>query len=211
MSLSAVKSWLREHKSFKYLEVGSGTGRFASALVGRLKQSGLAATEVCFSDLENHLASPAQALGSFTTCNLGAEPLPYPDRTFDLVVCNHVLEHVFETEKTLRDLRRVTAPNGLVILGVPNIGNWYSRFMFLFGFMPLGLECGTESVTYGKGLGKNHCKGFIPSGHIRGFNARALREICSHCGLEVTNWWNQGVEPHARIMYRYLGAVTKPV
>lgn len=211
MKLSGMKKWVREHKTFKHLDTGSGTGKFTGALVNRLRQSGCAATEVCFSDLDNHLSEQSLALGAFTPCNLGAEPLPYPDRRFDLVICNHVLEHLFETEKALRDLRRVTSPNGLVILGVPNIGNWYSRFMFLFGFMPLGLECGTESVAYGKGLGKRWAKGFIPSGHIRGFNARALREISSHCGLEVVNWWNQGVEPHAKLICRYLGAIAKPV
>ena len=82
--------------------------------------------------------------------------------------------------------------------------------MFLFGFMPLGLECGTESVTYGKGLGKNRCRDYIPSGHIRGFNARTLREICEHCGLKVESWWNQGTELESKLLYRYLGAVLKP-
>jgi len=211
LRLSGMKEWLRGHKSFKYLEVGSGKGKFPSALVERLKKSGHVASEVCFSDLENHLSAEALGLGGFAACNLGVEALPYADHTFDLVVCNHVLEHVFETEKTLRDLRRVTAPGGVILLGVPNIGNWYSRIMFLFGFMPLGLECGTESVTYGKGPGKARCKGFTTSGHIRGFTARALKEICEHCELEVVDWWNQGVELDAKLICRYLGAVVKPV
>jgi SAM-dependent methyltransferase len=211
MRLSSMNKWAQSHKSFNYLEVGSGTGRFACAMVSAMTKLGCTPNEVCLSDLDNHLSESAAKLGGFKACSLGNELLPYPDKKFDLVVCNHVLEHIFETEKTLRDLRRVTAENGLIILGVPNIGNWYSRIMFLFGFMPLGLECGTESVAYAKGPGKSRCKGFIPSGHIRGFNAKALKEICEHCGLEVQNWWNQGVEPHAIVLCRYLGAVVKPV
>lgn len=211
LRIPAMKQWLREHKSFKYLETGSGTGRFAGALTARLQTAGAAPVEICFSDMDNHLAPAALELGKFRACELGAEPLPYADKTFDLVVCNHVLEHVFETEKALRDLRRVTAPGGLILLGIPNIGNWYSRIMFLFGFMPLGLECGTESVTYGKGPGKHKCKGFTTSGHIRGFNARALREICEHCELQVEGWWNQGVELDAKLICRYLGAVVRPM
>jgi len=211
MRLSVMKAWLHEHKSYKYLETGSGTGRFACALISRFQESGSVPTEVCFSDMDNHLSPSALELGKFAPCELGAELLPYADKTFDLVVCNHVLEHVFETEKSLRDLRRVTGPGGLIVLGVPNIGNWYSRVMFLFGFMPLGLECGAESVTYGKGPGKSRCKGFTTSGHIRGFNALALKEICEHCGLKVEGWWNQGVEPHAKIICRYLGTVVRPV
>jgi ubiquinone/menaquinone biosynthesis C-methylase UbiE len=211
LRIGAFRQWVREHKNYAYLETGSGTGRFPRALISRLEKEGCILQKACFSDLDNHLSQEAMTLGSFAACELGVDPLPYPDKAVDLVVCNHVLEHVFETEKALRDLRRVTAPGGLIVLGVPNIGNWYSRIMFLFGFMPLGLECGTESVTYGKGPGKARCRGFTTSGHIRGFNAKALREISEHCGLRVESWWNQGVEPHAKLLYRYLGAVVRPV
>jgi len=134
----------------------------------------------------------------------------FADNAFDIVVCNHVLEHIFQTENALRELKRVTQPEGIILLGIPNISNWYSRMMFLFGYMPLGLECGTESVTYGKGLGKKQAKDFIPSGHIRGFTSKALQEICEHCGLEVLNWWNQGVDLQSRLLCRYLGAGIRP-
>jgi SAM-dependent methyltransferase len=210
MKKSVFRDWMAGHKSFKYLEAGSGKGRFPRELIARLQEKGCTASEVCFSDMENHLAPESARMGRFEACQLGDEPLPFPDHAFDLVVCNHVLEHVFQTENALRELGRVTAPGGLILLGVPNIGNWYSRFMFLFGFMPLGLECGTESVTYGKGLGKEKAKDFPPSGHIRGFTAKALREICEHCGLEVLSWWNQGIEPQSKLLYRYLGAIVRP-
>ena len=210
MTKSAFRKWMAAHKTFRYLEAGSGSGRFPREMVSRLQKKGCVASEVCFTDMDNHLSPEAAKLGRFAACQLGEEPLDFPDAAFDLVVCNHVLEHVFETENALRDLRRVTAPGGLILLGVPNIGNWYSRFMFLFGYMPLGLECGTESLTYGKGFGKAKAKDFPPSGHIRGFTAKALRELCEHCDLEVLSWWNQGMEPTSKILYRYLGAIVRP-
>lgn len=207
MKKSAFRKWMGSHKTFKYLEAGAGQARFPREMVARLQKEGCTASEVCFSDMDNHLSPESAKLGRFAACQLGDEPLPFPDAMFDIVVCNHVLEHVFETEHALRDLRRVTAPGGIILLGVPNIGNWYSRFMFLFGYMPLGLECGTESVTYGKGFGKEKAKDFPPSGHIRGFTKVALKELCEHCDLEVLSWWNQGIEPTSKILYRYLGAV----
>jgi len=206
----AFRKWMQTHKTFKYLEAGSGRGTFPQAFVARLQKEGCVASEICFSDMDNHLSPEAAKIGRFEACQLGEEPLPFPDQTFDIVVCNHVLEHIFQTENALRELKRVTRPDGIIILGVPNISNWYSRIMFLFGYMPLGLECGTESVTYGKGLGKEKAKDFMPSGHIRGFTSKAVQEICEHCGLEVLSWWNQGVDPQSRILYRYLGAVIRP-
>lgn len=52
---------------------------------------------------------------------LGADitALPFEPADFDLVVCNHVLEHVPDDSLAMRELRRVLAPNGLAILQVP--------------------------------------------------------------------------------------------
>jgi SAM-dependent methyltransferase len=41
------------------------------------------------------------------------------DDRFDLVICNHVLEHVPDDRRALRELFRVTKPGGIAILQVP--------------------------------------------------------------------------------------------
>jgi SAM-dependent methyltransferase len=47
------------------------------------------------------------------------EQMPYPDASFDLVTCLDVLEHTQDHERTLAELRRVTAPGGYLIVTVP--------------------------------------------------------------------------------------------
>jgi SAM-dependent methyltransferase len=44
---------------------------------------------------------------------------PFPDGSYDLVVCNHVLEHVPDDDRALRELARVLAPGGLAVITVP--------------------------------------------------------------------------------------------
>ena len=45
--------------------------------------------------------------------------LPYPDAAFDVVICNHVLEHVVEDRQAMSELRRVLRGSGWGLLQVP--------------------------------------------------------------------------------------------
>jgi Methyltransferase domain len=47
--------------------------------------------------------------------------LPFGDRSFDAVICNHVLEHVPDDRTAMHELRRVLAPGGWAILLVPDV------------------------------------------------------------------------------------------
>ncbi len=45
--------------------------------------------------------------------------IQFDDHTFDVVFCNHVLEHVIDDLQCMRELRRVLKPGGLAIMQVP--------------------------------------------------------------------------------------------
>lgn len=45
--------------------------------------------------------------------------IPYPERSFDLILCIHVLEHVEDDGAAIRELFRVLKPGGLAIVQVP--------------------------------------------------------------------------------------------
>ena len=47
--------------------------------------------------------------------------------TFDLVICNNVLEHVLDPEGLLRRLRAIVAPGGMARIAAPNDGSWLHR------------------------------------------------------------------------------------
>lgn len=49
--------------------------------------------------------------------------IQFEDNTFDVVFCNHVLEHVNDDQQCMRELCRVLKPGGLAIMQVPYIPN----------------------------------------------------------------------------------------
>jgi SAM-dependent methyltransferase len=53
------------------------------------------------------------------TINLDVTALKFPDNSFDILICNHVLEHVPEDRKAMSEVRRVLKPGGFAILQVP--------------------------------------------------------------------------------------------
>jgi len=45
--------------------------------------------------------------------------IPYPDNNFDVIICNHVLEHIEDDKQATSELFRVLKPGGYAILQVP--------------------------------------------------------------------------------------------
>ena len=53
------------------------------------------------------------------TVDMDITEIAYPDNHFDGIICSHVLEHVPEDQKAMRELYRVMKPGGWAILLVP--------------------------------------------------------------------------------------------
>lgn len=45
--------------------------------------------------------------------------LPFDDNTFDVILCNHVLEHIPDDTKAMQELYRVMKPNGWGVFQIP--------------------------------------------------------------------------------------------
>lgn len=63
--------------------------------------------------------------------------IPVPDASFDVVLCTEVLEHVPDPIATVRELARVVAPQGSLLLTVPlGSGVHQEPYHFFGGFSP---------------------------------------------------------------------------
>jgi SAM-dependent methyltransferase len=55
--------------------------------------------------------------------DLGELPYPFPDSEFDLIVSNHVVEHVPDVMAFISELHRITKPGGTIRLLTPHYTN----------------------------------------------------------------------------------------
>ena len=54
--------------------------------------------------------------------------LPFNDNSYDVILCNHVLEHIPDDTKAMQELYRVLKPNGMAILQIPQDVNRKETF-----------------------------------------------------------------------------------
>jgi SAM-dependent methyltransferase len=51
----------------------------------------------------------------------GAQELPYRDHAFNVVIIKHIVEHLPDPQRAIREIGRVTEPGGILILATPNL------------------------------------------------------------------------------------------
>lgn len=100
-----------------FLDAGCGDGRFLAALPG----VGPVPARVVGTDLSERILATARATAAragveseLVQANL--ETLPFADGSFDLILCSQTIEHLVEPALGVRELARVLAPRGTLLL-----------------------------------------------------------------------------------------------
>lgn len=94
----------------KILDIGCGNGEIISHFA--------ADNDVYGCDVNNQLSSESRAAIHFE--RIGSTLLPYEDKSFDVVITNHVIEHVDDQLNHLKEISRVLKDDGLCFFSTPN-------------------------------------------------------------------------------------------
>lgn len=132
-----IPSFLRKYSTYgaianqippgsKILDLGCGDGNVSQLF---LKKG-----EVVGVDISKEAFKKATRRGIKTKLhNLNKLPLPFKDRSFNVVVLTDTLEHLFDPLGVLKEVSRILTIGGQVIITVPNFARLGNRLRMLWG------------------------------------------------------------------------------
>ncbi len=107
-------------KSFKgrILDVGCGSGLYLHTL----KKNGW---DVYGVEMSAKAVEFAKVKLKLPNISVGViEEVNYPEGFFNVVIMNHVIEHLFDPRQSLREVNRILKKGGLLIITTPNIDSF---------------------------------------------------------------------------------------
>lgn len=112
-------------------------------------------------------------------CDIEAEPLPFADGAFDAVLFNELFEHLrIDPIETLREVHRVLAPGGRLLLSTPNLRSFR-------GIRNLLLHNQGHAASAGVYRQYEKLESLGHMGHVREYTSREVSEFLAEIGFRV--------------------------
>ncbi|WP_434782188.1 class I SAM-dependent methyltransferase [Ferrovum myxofaciens] len=159
------------------IDIGCGRGEVLYQLGPHFERVvGVDVSAVELGYLAAELPDELRAKTELQSMDLGTT-WPFEDKSFDVVSCLAVLEHLFDPCFTAGELARICKPEGHVVVEVPNIAFLGYRVSLLLGHFP---------STSGDPVGWD-------GGHLHYFTIEALRGLFERVGLQIIEVRSSGL------------------
>ena len=156
-----------DRPGYSALDVGCGRGNLTAALA----RSGIVSKGI---DLDEDSTATAERTHADLPCAFAtADVADAPDSSYDLVVLSEVLEHLADPSEMVRQLARVSRPDGLVVVTVPN--GWCFEEI---------LRRLAVRTAVGRALRRAMKPALVRSGHVQSENIRD----CPHIQFFTRGW-----------------------
>jgi 2-polyprenyl-3-methyl-5-hydroxy-6-metoxy-1,4-benzoquinol methylase len=158
-----LKKVFPSKKQTKVLEIGCADGSFSRFL----KKNGF---EVSAIDIAENAVENAKKMGiSAYVCDI-EKGSNFADSSFDAIVACEVIEHLYDTDFFLREIKRVVKDGGYIFLSTPNLASLKNRIILMLGKYPQYSE---------------YRLGEKEAGHIRSYTAPVLKKQLIENGFKV--------------------------
>ena len=161
-SHSQILKQCGEGNGRRLLDVGCARGHLSSALVSH-------SWNVTGIEYDADDAAIAKASGIDVIVGSAEDSLNKLHEKFDVIVFADVLEHFVHPLDVLKQATSVLAPNGRIIISIPNVAHLTVRLQLLLG-----------SFTYTD-------RGILDRTHLHFYTKKTLKAMISNAGLAITH------------------------
>lgn len=179
------------------LDVGCDTGQWTST-VGKSMGAG----EICGVDIVQDRIGQAYRRGISTVVADLNGKLPFKDGSFDCVMSNQVIEHVYDLDNFVSETHRILRANGVAICCTENLSSWHNIGALAMGFQPFSLSNISCRAVIGNPLGLHHesAKGkemikLKSFQHVRVLSWLGLSDVFSVHGFKIEEARGTGYYP----------------
>ena len=131
-------TWVMRHIKFpqnaRVLELGAGTGLLWARNLETVPED----SQIILTDLSGGMLVTAKKnIGDDTRFDYQAidvDHLEFPDNSFDIIIANHMLYHVPDVKRTLKEVRRLLKPAGTFYAATNGEGHMQELYDHLNGF-----------------------------------------------------------------------------
>jgi len=188
--------------SLRILDIGCGSGHAVTRFLGRVGDEVLGID--LFPPNIEYAESRYKKVGLNFICQ-DVNKLSFNGKIFDIVVLADILEHVTDVKTVLKDAAKLLAPNGRILITVPNgrgpfeIESSLSRAPYLGRLMIKFVDCivAVLNKTIFKGAWSRAADVLpvdlpynIDSGHVQFFSKHEIIRLISETGLQVVDMHN---------------------
>jgi 2-polyprenyl-3-methyl-5-hydroxy-6-metoxy-1,4-benzoquinol methylase len=148
----------------RVLDIGCSSGYLAGPLAER-------GAHVIGIELDEDAAAEARGVcEEVLVGDVESMELPFPEHSFDVVLCGDVIEHLRDAERFLDRVRPLLRPGGRLVLTTPNVANWAMR---------LGLLAGRWRYSE---------RGILDRTHTHLFTKKTLEEMLERAGYCIVEF-----------------------
>ncbi|MGH7243338.1 MAG: class I SAM-dependent methyltransferase [Phycisphaerales bacterium] len=187
----------------RVLEIGCNTGGLSVALSGQFDHiSGIDISSTAVDAARRRVESDPVLRDKLDFQVASADQrLPFPDKSFDVVLGIAVLEHLVFIYEALDEWHRVCKPGGSLILCVPNMA--YVKHV-------MDLVRGRQPLTGSPTRDPKYCREHGWDGHhLHYFTKSSMTSLLRHVGFEPVAWTGDGKYAKYRRWYiNFVGSLT---
>ena len=166
--------------SKKILDIGCAEGAFGQQLKEKLN------AEVWGLELDIKAANIAKKkLDKVIMGDISQFTNTIPNKYFDCIIFNDILEHLYDPYKVLLDIKRCLSPNGVVVSSIPNIRHFRVLKKLLI-----------------KKLWEYKDDGILDKSHLRFFTKKSIINMFNSLGYKLLKI--EGINPTTSLEFKLL-------